>query len=52
MKHRKKFFKEEDAANVVGNGKVAGLGVGPQGEPPVKKRSRAMTIIKRVFKAR
>lgn len=30
-------MKEEVAANSVGAGKVAGLGVGPQGEPPVKK---------------
>lgn len=29
--------KEEMACNSVGAGKVAGLGVGPQGEPPVKK---------------
>ena len=30
-------MKEEVATNAVGAGKVAGLGVGPQGEPPVKK---------------
>lgn len=30
-------MKEEVATNSVGAGKVAGLGVGPQGEPPVKK---------------
>jgi hypothetical protein len=29
--------KEEMACNSVGAGKVAGLGVGPQGEPPAKK---------------
>jgi hypothetical protein len=28
---------KEDIANAVGGGNVAGLGVGPQGEPPVSK---------------
>ena len=40
---------EEDAmggapANAVGGGAVAGLGVGPQGEPGVKKRKTATFI--------
>lgn len=41
---------EEVAVNAVGAGKVAGLGVGPQGEPPVKKS----TVLKRfkTFKAK
>lgn len=30
------LFIQEELANVVGNGKVAGLGVGAQGEPPKK----------------
>lgn len=36
---KKKTFKQlrEEIANAVGPGNVAGLGVGPQGEPPVKK---------------
>ena len=37
-------------ANVVGNGKIAGLGVGPQGEPPMGRNSqlrRLRKIIKR-----
>jgi hypothetical protein len=29
---------EEVAANAVGGGKIAGVGVGPQGEPGVKKK--------------
>lgn len=32
-----KDAQEEVAANSVSGGNVAGLGVGPQGEPPVKK---------------
>jgi hypothetical protein len=35
---------EEEMANVVGDGKVAGLGVGDQGEPPSKRKTK---IIKR-----
>jgi len=36
---------EEDISNVVGNGQVAGLGVGDQGEPPGKK-----VTFKKMFK--
>lgn len=36
---------EEEPANVVGDGKIAGLGVGSQGEPPVNKITKK--IIKR-----
>lgn len=32
----------EEIANVAGAGNVAGLGVGPQGEPPANKRSLAI----------
>ena len=40
-----KSVKEEDApVNAVGGGAVAGLGVGPQGEPGVKKRKTASFI--------
>ena len=36
---------EEDApVNAVGTGAVAGIGVGPQGEPGVKKRKLASFI--------
>jgi hypothetical protein len=35
---------EEVAVNNVGAGNIAGAGVGPQGEPPVKKKS---TMLKR-----
>ena len=33
-------FLEEVSANAVGGGNVAGLGVGTQGEPPVKLSSK------------
>lgn len=33
---------EEGIANVAGGGNIAGIGVGPQGEPPVKLRSKKM----------
>lgn len=29
----------EEIANVAGDGKIAGIGVGPQGEPPARKKS-------------
>tara|TARA_S200002703_G_scaffold37668_1_gene32920 strand:+ start:2017 stop:2301 length:285 start_codon:yes stop_codon:yes gene_type:complete len=32
---RKYFLKEEAPANVAGGGHVAGIGVGPQGEPGI-----------------
>lgn len=40
----KKIQEEGEAtpANVVGSGKVAGLGVGPQGEPGVKAVMKKM----------
>lgn len=37
---------EENPANVVGDGKIAGLGIGDQGEPPMNKAS----LIKRKLK--
>lgn len=40
-----KNLEEEEPANVVGDGKIAGLGVGSQGEPPVNKITKK--IIKR-----
>lgn len=33
------LLEENGIANVVGDGKIAGVGVGPQGEPPVKLKA-------------
>ena len=38
---------EEMACNAVGAGKVAGLGVGPQSEPGVKKKKKPLMTFKR-----
>lgn len=46
MKLFEERLREELPANIVGSGKVAGLGVGPQGEPPMHKAS----LIKRKLK--
>jgi hypothetical protein len=45
----KQFNKEDVAVNNVGQGNVAGLGVGPQGEPPKHKAllSKVKTMLKR-----
>jgi hypothetical protein len=37
MKFRRKIFKEEAPTNSVGSGAIAGVGVGPDGEPGVRK---------------
>ena len=37
-------MKEDAPVNVVGGGQIAGLGVGPQGEPGVKKKKVASFI--------
>jgi len=44
-----KQLKEEVAANAVGGGKIAGVGVGPQGEPPGRTAllRRVKTMLKR-----
>ena len=43
---------EEDApTNYAGSGSVAGLGVGPMGEPGVKKKKKKRTLIDARFKA-
>ena len=50
LKLLKKNFNTEDVAvNNVGGGNVAGLGVGPQGEPPKHKAllSKLKTMLKR-----
>ena len=39
-----KPLKEDAPVNAVGGGAVAGLGVGPQGEPGVKRRKTATFI--------
>lgn len=44
-----KQIKEDVAVNNVGGGNVAGLGVGPQGEPPKHKAllSKVKSMLKR-----
>ena len=37
-------FIHEEMANVVGDGKVAGLGVGDKGEPPKKTKIKTQVI--------
>jgi hypothetical protein len=37
-------FLHEEMANVVGDGKVAGVGVGPQGEPPKKTKMKTNMV--------
>lgn len=44
MKDKKNPIKEEVPVNNVGGGWVAGLGVGAQGEPGVKKKKIAKFI--------
>ena len=45
----RKQVKENVAVNNVGSGNVAGLGVGPQGEPPKHKAllSKVKSMLKR-----
>ena len=57
MKRFKDFLEEDGAAagvgggsmppNNVGTGNIAGVGVGPQGEPPGKKSLAFKSLIKR-----
>jgi len=42
---RKKRMKEDAPVNVVGGGQVAGLGVGPQGEPGISKKKKIASFI-------
>ena len=44
-----KHIKEDVAVNNVGQGNVAGLGVGPKGEPPGKRAllNRVRSLLKR-----
>jgi hypothetical protein len=42
---RKKGLPEEAPVNAVGGGNIAGLGVGPQGEPGVYKKKKKDLVI-------
>ena len=45
LKEFKKQFNEEVPTNNVGGGAVAGLGVGPDGEPGVKKKKKVPNFV-------
>jgi hypothetical protein len=45
MKTFKKFRKEDAPANNVGGGNIAGVGVGPAGEPGIKKKKKVASFI-------
>jgi hypothetical protein len=44
-----KTFRQltEEIANIVGSGAVAGVGVGPDGEPPVSRKRRNRSMLRR-----
>ena len=42
---RKYSIKEDAPTNSVGGGGVAGIGVGPQGEPGVPKKKKLRSIV-------
>lgn len=46
---RKKDVNEDVPVNVVGGGNIAGLGVGPQGEPGINKKKKFLPF-KQFFK--
>lgn len=52
MKHPlyKVYATEEVAVNAAGGGNVAGLGVGPQGEPGVKKKKKNIMTFSRFMR--
>ena len=53
MKTFKKFRKEDAPANNVGGGNIAGVGIGPAGEPGIKKKKKktiVMSMLKRNIK--
>ena len=53
MKTFKKFRKEDAPVNNVGGGNIAGVGVGPAGEPGIKKKKKktiVMGMLKRNIK--
>jgi hypothetical protein len=41
---KEKIYSEDTPTNVVGGGNIAGLGVGPQGEPGVHKKKKRKVI--------
>jgi hypothetical protein len=45
MKTFKKFRKEDAPVNNVGGGNIAGVGVGPAGEPGVKKKKKKNIVM-------
>lgn len=46
MKSFREFIKEDGvAANCVGAGNIAGTGVGPDGEPGVKKKRKKKVVL-------
>lgn len=42
---RKKRMREDAPVNAVGGGQIAGVGVGPQGEPGIKKKKNVASFI-------
>ena len=48
--HLYKSVREEVAVNAAGAGNVAGLGVGPQGEPGVKKKKKNIMTFSRFMR--
>lgn len=45
MKRFKDYIKEDAPANAVGRGNIAGVGVGPSGEPGIKKKRKKPTPV-------
>lgn len=41
MKTFKQFIEEDGPTNTAGGGAIAGIGVGPQGEPGFRKKARS-----------
>ena len=41
----KPMQKEDAPVNAVGGGQIAGVGVGPQGEPGIKKKKKVASFI-------
>ena len=42
---RKKRMSEDAPVNAVGGGQIAGVGVGPQGEPGIKKKKNIASFV-------
>jgi hypothetical protein len=45
MKTFRKFLDEDGIANCVGGGQIAGVGVGPNGEPGVDKKKKKKVVL-------